>query len=300
MVKNPIPLLIGLLASVLFLGQWFYAKKANCCDISAAVSISSIAAPTASQNAAIVINDAAAFNAQYGDNLRFKQSTFNYATPISAPLTGVFKQTASYLKAHPDRSLKVTGYYTEGEKNGSTFPTLGLARANSIKMMLTGFGASASQIEMDDFKTADLTFRNDTLIGGASYVFSGLVKNDVRLADIEKRIKAKPLVVYFGTNQSNLELSAQQKQDFSDLQYYLEHKEGVKSKVTGHTDNVGNLDKNIALSKSRAEFVRAYMVKVGFPVVKINTDGKGPNVPITSNDNDEGRSKNRRVEIGIE
>jgi OmpA-OmpF porin, OOP family len=300
-MKKPIPLLAGLLALVFLGGQWLYQKNCNCGIVTTAAATATstpVAAPTLAS--AITISDGAAFNANFEDNLRFKQSGFSHLTPLSSPLADVFKKTTDYLKGHPDRSLKVTGYYAESEKNNSTFPNIGLARANDIKMLLTSLGASASQIEMADVKTNDLQFRGDTLVGGANYEFMGLVKNDARLEAIEKRLKGNPIVLYFATNQSNLDLSDAQKQDFSDLQYYLEHKAGVKSKITGHTDNVGNLDKNVTLSKSRAEFVRSYMSKVGFPSDKLNTDGKGPNTPISSNETAEGRSKNRRVEVGIE
>jgi OmpA-OmpF porin, OOP family len=298
-MKKPIPLLAGLLALVLCGGQWLYQKNCNCGIVTpAAAAATPMAAPALAS--AIAISDGPAFNANFEDNLRFKQSGFSYLTPLSTPLNDVFKKTSEYLKGHPDRSLKVTGYYTESEKNTSTFPNLGLARANNIKMLLTSLGASASQIEMADVKTNDLQFRGDTLMGGANYEFMGLANNDARLATIEKRLKGNPIVLYFATNQSNLDLNDQQKQDFSDLQYYLEHKAGVKSKITGHTDNVGNLDKNVTLSKSRAEFVRSYMTKIGFPTDKMNTDGKGPNAPISPNETPEGRSKNRRVEVGIE
>ena len=301
-MKNPIPLLALLLAMTLSIGQCLYQKDCGCGASDVTPSVSSTSKALAAPLGAIAIEDGAAFSSKTDDNLRFVKSDYEHLKPLSASLEGVFNKTAAYLKAHPDRSLKVTGYYTEGESNPSTFPTLGLARANDIKNVLTSLGASASQIEMADlkFKPTDLTFNADTLINGARYEFMSLVKNDTRLADIEKRLKGKPIVLYFATNQSNLTLSDKQKQDFSDLQYYLEHKEGAKSSVVGHTDNVGNADKNNVLSRSRADFIKNYMSKIGFPTDKITAEGKGPSVPMASNETAEGRSKNRRVEVGIE
>ena len=301
-MKNPIPLLVLLLAITLSIGQCLYQKDCGCGASDVIPSVSSTSKTLAAPLAAIAIEDGSAFSTKTDDNLRFAQSDYEHLKPINTSLEGVFNKTAAYLKAHPDRSLKVTGYYTEGESNPSTFPTLGLARANDVKMILTSLGTPTSQIEMADlkFKQSDLTFNADTLIGGARYEFMSLVKNDTRLIDIEKRLKGSPIVLYFATNQSNLTLSDQQKQDFSDLQYYLEHKEGAKSSVTGHTDNIGNLDKNNTLSRSRADFIKTYMAKIGFPADKMTVGGKGPSVPISSNETAEGRSKNRRVEVGIE
>ena len=302
MMKNPIPLLALLLAMILSLGQCFYQKNCDCGTADVTPSVSNSTKAMAAPLAAIALEDGSAFSTTTDDNLRFMRSDYDHLMPLSTSLEGVFNKTAAYLKGHPDRSLKVIGYYTEGEKNPSTFPTLGLARANDIKAILTRLGASASQIEMADlkFKSSDLTFNADTLIGGARYEFMSLVKNDTRLSDIEKRLKDKPIILYFATNQSNLLLSDQQKQDFADLQYYLEHKEGAKSSVTGHTDNVGNLDKNNTLSRSRADFIKNYMTKIGFPADKMTAEGKGPSVPMATNETVEGRSKNRRVEVGIQ
>lgn len=301
-MKNPIPLLALLLGMTLFIGQCLYQKDCGCGVSDVTPSVGSTSKALLTPLAAIALEDGSAFSSKTDDNLRFIKSDYEHLKPLNASLEGVFDKTAAYLKAHPDRSLKVTGYYTEGEKNPSTFPTLGFARANDIKTILTGLGASASQIEMADlkFKSSDLTFNADTLIGGARYEFMSLVKNDTRLSDIEKRLKGKPIILYFATNQSDLSLSDQQKQDFADLQYYLEHKEGAKSNVTGHTDNVGNLDKNNTLSRSRADFIKNYMTKIGFPADKMTAEGKGPSVPMATNETVEGRSKNRRVEVGIQ
>jgi outer membrane protein OmpA-like peptidoglycan-associated protein len=54
------------------------------------------------------------------------------------------------------------------------------------------------------------------------------------------------------------------------------------------------------MSAQRAEFVRTYLSKNGVNAAQITTAGKGPSVPFATNDTDEGRAKNRRVEVGIE
>jgi outer membrane protein OmpA-like peptidoglycan-associated protein len=69
--------------------------------------------------------------------------------------------------------------------------------------------------------------------------------------------------------------------------------------VSGHTDNVGNDALNQNLSESRANAVKAYLAKKGIPEAKIKAVGYGETKPISSNDNLEGRSKNRRVEFVV-
>lgn len=67
--------------------------------------------------------------------------------------------------------------------------------------------------------------------------------------------------------------------------------------VIGHTDSIGNPNYNLGLSKRRAEAVRDYLVETGSPIDKLRVVGRGQNDPIASNETEEGRAKNRRVEI---
>ncbi len=69
--------------------------------------------------------------------------------------------------------------------------------------------------------------------------------------------------------------------------------------IVGHTDNVGDKDDNMALSKQRATSVRDYLVSKGHDASKMVTAGKGDTMPIASNDTEEGRASNRRVQIVV-
>ncbi|PWV49752.1 OmpA family protein [Chitinophaga sp. S165] len=74
---------------------------------------------------------------------------------------------------------------------------------------------------------------------------------------------------------------------------------GFSLKLGGHTDNVGNATKNMALSKDRAESVKQYLVNRGTNPSKIEAVGYGQDQPIASNKTAAGRQKNRRVEFTI-
>lgn len=69
--------------------------------------------------------------------------------------------------------------------------------------------------------------------------------------------------------------------------------------LEGHTDDVGEADKNMTLSINRAEAVKAYMVSKGVAAERILTSGKGETEPLHPNDSDENREVNRRVEMKI-
>jgi OOP family OmpA-OmpF porin len=70
-------------------------------------------------------------------------------------------------------------------------------------------------------------------------------------------------------------------------------------RLAGHTDNTGSMKLNLALSKDRAEAIKAYLVSQGANASRIETTGYGPNQPIASNKTAEGRQKNRRVEFSL-
>jgi OOP family OmpA-OmpF porin len=70
--------------------------------------------------------------------------------------------------------------------------------------------------------------------------------------------------------------------------------------VEGHTDNVGTDARNMKLSQGRAETVRALLIRhLGLSADQVKAVGRGESRPVASNDNAEGRSKNRRVELKI-
>ncbi len=72
----------------------------------------------------------------------------------------------------------------------------------------------------------------------------------------------------------------------------------VTIKVVGHTDNMGNAAANKKLSDSRAKSVKAYLVSMGkIAGSRIATAGMGQEQPIADNSTDEGKAKNRRVEV---
>jgi OOP family OmpA-OmpF porin len=73
----------------------------------------------------------------------------------------------------------------------------------------------------------------------------------------------------------------------------------IKIEVIGHTDSLGSHSYNQALSLARATRVSEYLILQGIPNDKIQALGAGETQPIASNRTEEGRAKNRRVEILI-
>ena len=73
----------------------------------------------------------------------------------------------------------------------------------------------------------------------------------------------------------------------------------LKVEVSGHTDNTGAADLNLKLSNERATAIKNYLVSKGVSNERISALGNGSNKPVDTNDTEEGRAKNRRIEFKI-
>ncbi|MFO7868709.1 MAG: OmpA family protein [Bacteroidales bacterium] len=72
-----------------------------------------------------------------------------------------------------------------------------------------------------------------------------------------------------------------------------------KLEINGHTDNVGDDDKNMELSKQRAASVKKYLVSKNIAENRLISKGHGETKPVGDNDTEDGRRKNRRVEFKV-
>jgi outer membrane protein OmpA-like peptidoglycan-associated protein len=89
------------------------------------------------------------------------------------------------------------------------------------------------------------------------------------------------------------------KPSLNELAEVLKKKTTWKLEISGHTDNVGDDNANLVLSKKRAEALKAYLISQGVEEARLITKYFGETKPIATNDTPEGRQKNRRVEMKI-
>jgi len=72
---------------------------------------------------------------------------------------------------------------------------------------------------------------------------------------------------------------------------------GLRLAIEGHTDNIGGDEANMKLSQQRADTVREFLVQQGLPAETVTAVGLGRIEPVADNSTNQGRQKNRRVEI---
>ena len=105
--------------------------------------------------------------------------------------------------------------------------------------------------------------------------------------------------IFFETNKFDLKYESN-----SELDRVIEilkrvHFLGIKLEISGHTDNVGEADFNMELSRKRAEAVANYIIKQGFDPSSLEVKGYGLTRPVKDNSTVYNRSKNRRVELRV-
>jgi len=102
--------------------------------------------------------------------------------------------------------------------------------------------------------------------------------------------------IYFDTGKA--ELKPESTAALTEVAKLLKGNASLKLYVVGHTDNAGALEGNMTLSQNRAQSVVQALVKShGIEVARLKAYGSGPYSPVASNDAEDGRAKNRRVEI---
>jgi OOP family OmpA-OmpF porin len=102
--------------------------------------------------------------------------------------------------------------------------------------------------------------------------------------------------IYFDTNKTDIK--PESAQAIGEVAKMLKADAGLKVFVVGHTDSVGGVDSNLKLSQGRAEAVLQALVRDhGIAAARLKSYGNGPFAPVASNDSEDGRAKNRRVEL---
>jgi outer membrane protein OmpA-like peptidoglycan-associated protein/tetratricopeptide (TPR) repeat protein len=130
----------------------------------------------------------------------------------------------------------------------------------------------------------------DTARGGVADVAMKLEKIEVGKSYRVNDIK-------YATNSAEIEGASQYILD--ELITFLKENPSVHIEVQGHTDNVGDLQSNMALSQDRAFTVVAYLQAHGIQAARLIGKGYGPTMPVASNDSENGRAQNRRTAFVI-
>lgn len=130
--------------------------------------------------------------------------------------------------------------------------------------------------------------------------------NTYELRSLEMNFKLQPVERGTTVNlknvlfeQSTTNLLAESKEELNMVVTFMQENPTVSIELSGHTDNRGIHADNVKLSQQRAAKVKDYLVSMGIDAKRISEKGYGGVKPIASNDNEETRKLNRRVEFTI-
>ena len=135
---------------------------------------------------------------------------------------------------------------------------------------------------------------NFTLSDTASYkeVQKNILLNK---ADVGTKVVLRNIFFDFG----KATLRPESINELNKLKKVMEESPTIKIEISGHTDNVSSDEFNQKLSESRAKAVVEYLVQNGVEKERMTFKGYGKSQPIATNDTEEGRQENRRVEFKI-
>ena len=108
------------------------------------------------------------------------------------------------------------------------------------------------------------------------------------------------IALYINFDTGKWDLKADGKATVAEIVKMLKGAPQLQIAIEGHTDNVGQAPANKALSEKRAQSVMAAVVAGGIDAKRLSAAGFGQERPVADNRAEEGRAKNRRVELGRE
>lgn len=136
--------------------------------------------------------------------------------------------------------------------------------------------------------------RNFDLTGNSEFYNSEHI--DIYLEPIKKGKKFVLSNIFFDFDSDRLK--EESNAELNQLTAFLKNNSRLKIEISGHTDNVGNDEYNLELSENRANAIFDYLKQFIDPN-RMTYKGYGSELPVSSNDSEQGRSQNRRCEIEI-
>jgi OOP family OmpA-OmpF porin len=283
-------------------GTWFWTCKVRgLCggELSAAV-------PALRKPAPLVIRYEGAPFLEVGDNFRFLRNDTSGIMPPAVKTA--IDSLAAFLLAHPETELELTGAFADPEANPSRLVNTGMGRAAWLAQHLASLGVPPGRIIRlyEVGSDSSLFAGTDSLFGGLGIRILDKPLAGPAPADSSPEAPAAPAVsfeaqsFYFGFNDSRLSLDEPLREYISRSIQYLRSEPGRKLLLTGHTDNKGGEAYNQQLGLDRANTLRRYFEEFGLDVGQIITRSRGMKEPVADNASEEGRSRNRRVEVQIQ
>lgn len=203
----------------------------------------------------------------------------NYYANEGITLPGALQIVRNYANAAKAIGGRVVYEYEDG---GNWYTTLQVTRGQAevwVAVVAAGNGMYTVEIIEKQLMNQEVTANAGSLAGS-----------------IRDTGKAAVYGIYFDTGQS--EIKPESEAAIGEIAKMLKADGGLKLYVVGHTDNTGGFDSNLKLSQARAAAVAGALInRYGIAAARLIPFGAGPVMPVASNGSEEGRARNRRVEL---
>ncbi len=268
-------------------------------------------------------------------NLQSKKNEYARAEPLEGAVTRIWYESAgatssTELLRNYQNELKAQGFELLYDStrdpdiktwNNYTAP-FGAMKLKTSRSTYVFYAAKSDTIRYSSFKLArpegdvyvgvttiewtapDKTYKAQRgAYADVAIVEVGAMKQQmvtVSASDMSKAMTATGRVALYGIlfDTGKAEVKAESKPALEEIAKLMKAEPALKLRVVGHTDNQGALDANISLSKRRAEAVNAALAsQYGIGAARLSAFGVADLAPVASNAAEDGRAKNRRVEL---
>ena len=215
-----------------------------------------------------------------------------------------------YEKAKPKEVVLIKGELTDEKGNGIKDATL------TVTYSETGENKTF-KVNGDDGKyvaVVEVSKKEDVIISvdKEGYAYKGFILENEELENskntsiqigetkLDTLLKGNAYALsdlFFETE--SYELNKKSLALLQGFSYYLIQNQKIAITINGHTDDIGDDEKNLLLSQNRADAVKDYLLKNGIAEDRLKSVGYGENKPSVPNTSETNRSKNRRTEFQI-
>ena len=258
-----------------------------------------------------------------GAKLFYDQQQFHFdnekvSPTLSKSNMGLLKKmTGEKVLGNKNILLTITGHYRPSEKGLTSgfYEDLGKARAAAIRDVLVEMGVDEDRISLDSKQANSEELKSPLKFEifknkSATTAATTSPKNDAEFTqkggDVEEYTKVKFTFHDMTFSDANFEYNSDVfipneafKLYADSLKTYFDLNPGKSLNIIGHTDAIGSDEYNDDLGLRRAQSVRKYLKALNVKG-EILTDSKGRRYPMATNDEENGRKKNRRVNFVIE
>lgn len=295
--------LIFLIVLTLFLGSYFHWEY--CCEAIITPQDARIESKnntsSVSKNYFHVYDDAnPSFSIVGKDNFSFEKSNASFTTPISSDLNNSIQKLKNYINTNNNKKLAITGGFVSDELTSSKESSLGLERALSVKSYLKEAGIPEDKMIVNEVSEDSIDIINE--------LYRDAIRYDIRTEvpakkpesnSIVEEFNADPVIIMFHSGRIDPKISKRDNARFNELRDIINKNPSLQVSIVGHSDNIESTLRNSKIALDRAKEVKSYMTHFGIRERNLMVRSAGGSEPIASNETNQGRSQNRRVEIHL-